>query len=460
MTDSSPDQRSRGVLAGLRILDAATVWAMPLAAAMLADMGAEVIKVESPDRPDMRGSEPFENNEIKDDFYNRSGAYGALNRGKKSLTLNIKKPRGMELYKQLISQSDVLFENNRPGVMKRLGLDYSVLSALNPRLIQISNSGYGQTGPWAQYGAIARGLEPTTGVSSLTGYRGGPPESAHLTDYPTAMMGVFATLAALRSRRRTGRGQRIDLCMYEIGVSLLGSTMMEYTVNGRVPARNGNRHRVFAPQGCYRCDGDDRWVVLSIRNDDEWLALCSAIGRPDLARDERFRSVSGRHEHHDAIDQIITSWTESRQPRQVMDLLQAAGIPAAAVLDPRDIYQDPQLHRRRFWQLVGDDESSVGSKPYALGGWRMSATPPRIPLPPANMGQHNTEILTSLLSVHPDEFSALEADGVIGIQPAQRGYRPRLFSTVEQVKEGRWHAHDPGFSEHLEDAFREEAAEG
>ena len=459
MNDTQQSQGPEGVLAGIRILDAATVWAMPLAAALLADMGAEVIKVESTDRPDVRGSEPFLNNEITDDYFNRSGAFGALNRGKKSLTLNIKKPRGMELYKQLLSMSDVLFENNRPGVMKRLGIDYSVLSKLNPRLIHISNSGYGQTGPWAQYGAIARGLEPTTGVSSLTGYRGGPPESAHLTDYPTAMIGVFATLAALRHRRRTGRGQWIDLSMYELGVSLVGSTVMEYTVNGRVPDRRGNRHPVFAPQGCYRCAGEDRWIALSIRNDEEWAALCRVMARPEFVQDERFRSVSGRHEHHDAIDEIITSWTESRHARGAMDLLQAAGVAAGAVLDPRDIYQDPHLHSRRFWQLIGDAKSPVGAKPYALPGWQMSATPLKIPLGPSALGQHNAELLTGLLGVHPDELPILETDGVIGSAPAQREYRPRLFSAEEQIKAGRWRSYDPDFAVQLNEAFREEAAE-
>lgn len=460
MADSTPTPRA-GPLAGLRVLDAAGVWAMPLAAAMLGDLGAEVIKVESTTRIDMRGSEPFQDNEPTPNYYNRSGVFGSLNRGKRSLSLNLKTERGIELYKELIAHSDVLIENNRPGVMKRLGLDYPVLSEINPALIHVSNSGYGQTGPWSAYGAIALSLEPTTGVSSLTGYRDGPPVRWNwLTDYPTAMMAVFAVLGAIRHRRLTGEGQWIDLCMYEVGVSLIGPEVMEYTVNGRIPPRRGNRHPVFAPQGCYRCAGEDRWVTVSVRNDNEWDALCRVLERPELAADERFLTSADRHAHHDLIDDLISAWTETRDAQEVMRSLQAVGVPAGAVQDVRDVFNDPQLHQRRFWQWVGDDKSPVGAKPYTMGGWKLSRTPNVIAGPAPTLGQDNADILTGLLGVAGDELPELEALGVIGTSPAQEGYVPDVLSVDERIGAGRWQSHDPDFTQRLATAFEDEAASG
>ncbi|MFA7249411.1 MAG: CoA transferase [Dehalococcoidia bacterium] len=459
MADSTPNTRRPGPLAGLRVLDAAGVWAMPLAAAMLGDLGAEVIKVESTTRIDMRGSEPFHDNEPTDNYFNRSGTFGTLNRGKKSLTINLKTERGIELYKELIAKSDVLIENNRPGVMKRLGLDYPILSKINPKLIHLSNSGYGQTGPWQHYGAIALSLEPTTGVSSLTGYKDGPPLRWNwLTDFPTAMVAVFAVLGAVRHLRQTGEGQWIDLCMYEVGVSLIGPEVMEYTVNGRMPERRGNRHRVFAPQGNYRAAGDDRWVTISARDDQDWAALCTQIGRPELASDARFATVAARREHHDAIDEIITAWTQTRDAHDVMRTLQAAGVPSGAVLDVRDAFNDPQLHARGLWQVVGTEETSpVGPKAYPTGGWKLSRTPVAIQGPAPTLGQHNEEILIGLLGVQADEMSALEATGVIGTRPAQEGYVPSVLSVEERIRDGRWQSHDPDYTQHIADVFKDDA---
>lgn len=454
------DTRRPGPLAGLRILDAAGVWAMPTAAGMLGDLGAEVIKVESTVRVDMRGSEVFQDNDPTANYHNRSGVFGTLNRGKKSLTLNFKTERGIELFKELVAKSDILIENNRPGVMKRFGIDYPVLQQINPKLIHLSNSGYGQTGPWQNYGAIALSLEPTTGVSSLTGYRGGPPLRWNwLTDFPTALMAVYAVLGAVRHLRRTGEGQWIDLCMYEVGVSLIGPEVMDYTVNQRIPERRGNRHPVFAPQGCYPCAGEDRWVTLSVRDDEEWATLCGAMGRPELATDVRYASEEGRREHHDALDEIISAWTKTREAGEVMRTLQGLGVPAGAVLDTQDVFNDPQMHARRFWQWTGSDSDPVGPKPYPTGGWKMSLTPPRIQGPAPTLGQHNVQILTEVLGVSADELQMLEATGVIGTRPAQEGYIPTVLTPAERIRDGRWAKQDPDFAQHLREAFREEIAE-
>ncbi len=454
-TPANDRKTGEGVLAGFRVIDSSAVWAMPLATAMLGDMGADVVKVESTGRPDTRGAEPFQGNDPTEEYFNRSGIFGTLNRGKRSVTLDFKSERGAEIFKQLVAESDVLIENNRPGVMKRLGLDYPVLSKINPRLIMLSNSGYGQTGPWSQYGAIALSLEPTTGVSSLTGYPGGPPVRWNwLTDYPTAMVAVFAVLGAIRTRERTGVGQWIDLCMYEVGVSTIGPEILDFTVNGQVPERRGNRHPVFAPQGCYRCAGEDRWVAISVRDDDEWQRLARVMERLDLASDERFVQVEGRRTHHDLLDDEIGSWTAGREARDVMEALQAEGVPAGAVQDVGDLFRDSQMHHRGFWQWVGSDATSpVGPKPYPTAGWRMSSTPMSIRGPAPTLGQHNEEVLGGLIGVPPDELQQLEEQGVIGHQPIQRGYVPSVMSEDEKIRDARWVGHDPRFAELLAETF-------
>jgi benzylsuccinate CoA-transferase BbsF subunit len=435
-----------GVLAGLRVIDSATVWAMPLATTLMGDMGAEVIKVESTNRIDTRSAEPFLDNNPTTEYFNRSGVFNTLNRGKKSVTLNLRSEEGRELFKKLIAKSDILVENNRPGVMKRLGLDYEELSKINPGLIHLSNSGYGQTGPWQSYGAIALALEPTTGLSYLTGYENGPPIRWNwFTDYPTAKTAVFALLGAIRHRRRTGEGQWIDLSMYEVGVSLLGEKVLDFTMNGRTPVRRGNRHEDFAPQGCYPCAGEDRWVALSVRNQDEWARFCDAIGSTELASDERFRDAAARQQNHTALDELIAAWTSSRDAFEVASLLQGWGIPASAVQTVRDLYHDAHLRERGFWQWVGDDSHPVGPQPFPATLWRLSATPNRIQGPSSTLGQHNREVLVDLLGVDEAELPGLEDRGVIGTRPIQEGYVPRGLPLEERVVRGRWREYNPDF---------------
>lgn len=455
-TSDTSDKRPPGPLTGLRVLDSAAVWAMPLAAAMLGDLGAEVIKVESTVRI-VRGGEPYPNNEPTEDHFNRGGTFAALNRGKKSVTLNLGSKRGVELFKELVAKSDILIDNNRPGVMKRLGLDYPVLREVNPKLIHLSNSGYGQTGPWTEYGAIALALEPTTGMSALTGYRDGPPQRwNYLTDFPTGMMGVFAILGAIRHLRQTGEGQWIDLCMYEVGTALVGPEVMEYTANGHIPPRRGNRSPHFA-QGCYPCTGEDRWVTISIRDDDDWAAFCAATGQPTLETDERYSTNEARLRNHDALDELIGAWTTSRDAWDVMRTLQGAGVPAGAVLNTRDMLADPQLHARGFWQVVGNDENSpVGKRPYATGGWKLSRTPARVAGPPATLGQHNEEILQGLLGVPAAEMAELEAADVIGTKPSPLGRIPGVTPYEGRIATGSWTERDADFEAHIWAAFEGE----
>jgi benzylsuccinate CoA-transferase BbsF subunit len=270
-------------LSGIRVVDLSQVYAGPTCARILCDLGAEVIKVEGLHRIDVTRSLLVCDNETQNDYWNRTHYFLLRNAGKKSLTLDFQEPRSIELLKRLLAQADVVVESFTPRVLAQHGLDYQSLRKLRPDLIMISLSGYGQTGPWRDYAAYGMGLEPASGISAFTGYRGGDPlrSGISFTDPYTGIMGAGAVLAALHYRQRTGRGQLIDLSQQEGAIALLGPALMDYQWNGRVAERLGNRSSWAAPQGCYRCRGDDNWLVLTVRDDAEWQAFCGAAGHPE-----------------------------------------------------------------------------------------------------------------------------------------------------------------------------------
>ena len=255
------------ILGGIRVLDLTHAWAGPFATQLLADYGAEVIKIETCERPDMLRFSTWPTDETRPDAYNRGGWFQYLGRNKLSLTLDLKQPQGHDLFKRLVAQSDVVIENFSARVMPHLGLDYAVLQAVNPRLIMISMPGYGTVGPYKDFVAFGEMIEPFAGLSELTGY----PDRAPLrlaVAYPDPVAGfhaALATLLALRQRRQTGRGQHIHIPHREPITRMLGEAVLDYTVNGRTPRRIGNRHRAWAPHGCYPCRGPDRWITIAVR---------------------------------------------------------------------------------------------------------------------------------------------------------------------------------------------------
>lgn len=319
-------------LSGIRVLDLTQVYAGPTCTRILCDLGAEVIKLEGLKRTDITHLLVIADNDSHDDFWNRMGYFLYRNAGKKSLTLDFSEPDAVELLKRLIPHADVVAESFTPRVMAQHGLDYESLRKIRPDLIMISLSGYGQSGPWRDYAAYGMGLEPASGISSLTGYRGGEPLRTGIafTDPYSGIAGAGAVLTALHYRRRTGKGQYIDLSEQEAAIPVCGYALMDYAFNGREPERIGNRSPWFAPQGCYPCRGEDNWLVLTVRDDAEWQAFCEAVGRPKWAGDERFTDVLGRHRHHDELDELIASWTREQGHIEAMHLLQAAGVTTAA----------------------------------------------------------------------------------------------------------------------------------
>jgi crotonobetainyl-CoA:carnitine CoA-transferase CaiB-like acyl-CoA transferase len=409
MTEASGE-----ILAEVRVLDLTHAWAGPFATQLLADYGAQVIKIETCDRPDMLRFSTLPLDETRPDAYNRGGWFQSLGRNKLSLTLDLKQPRGQDLFKRLAAQSDVVMENFSAQVMRRLGLEYAILRAVNPGLIMISMPGYGTVGPYKDFVAFGEMIEPFAGLSELTGY----PDRAPLrlaVAYPDPIAGfhaALATLLALRQRRRSGVGQHIHIPHREPITRMLGEAVLDYTVNGRTQRRLGNRHRAWAPHGCYPCRGQDSWVTIVVRNDVEWTTLCRVLGEPTWTHDQRFANGLGRWKHAKLLDQQMAGTTAAWEATALATQLGASGIPAGVVQTNRDLLCDAHLKAREaFWMMA---HTLAGTHPYAAPSTRLAGTPPCLTRPAPNLGEHNAELLTRLLGLSSVEIQALEAKGIIG----------------------------------------------
>jgi crotonobetainyl-CoA:carnitine CoA-transferase CaiB-like acyl-CoA transferase len=402
------------ILDGVRVLDLTHAWAGPFATQLLADYGAEVIKIETCERPDMLRFSTLPADESRPDAYNRGGWFQYLGRNKLSLTLDLKRPQGQDLFRRLVAQSDIVIENFSAQVMRRLGLEYAALQAVNPRLIMISMPGYGTVGPYKDFVAFGEMIEPFAGLSELTGYADRAPLRLAVA-YPDPVAGFHAALAALlalRQRRQTGTGQHMHIPHREPITRTLGESVLDYTVNGRTPRRIGNRHRAWAPHGCYPCRGRDRWITIAVRHDAEWSALCRVLGGPAWTHDRRFANSFTRWKHAPVLDQHMAETTQLWEASALTTRLCAAGIPAGGVQTNQDLLSDAHLHTRQaFWVIA---HRLAGTYPYPAPSTRLTDTPPRCMRPAPNLGEHNTEVLTRLLGLSPAEIQDLEAKGIIG----------------------------------------------
>ncbi|MGH2589005.1 MAG: CaiB/BaiF CoA transferase family protein [Dehalococcoidia bacterium] len=393
-------------LSGIRVLDLSRVWAGPLATKFLADGGAEVIKVQAV------------RHFALDRLDNASGYWHQCNANKLAICIELAHPEGVALFKRLVAVSDVVLENFTPRVMRRFGLAYEALRRVNPELIMIVCPAMGSTGPEADYAALGESIEALAGIVAQTGYHDEDrpiKTGVNYADPIVGMQAAAAVLAALIHRRRGGGGQFIDLSMREATVALIGEQVVAHSATGHVPERTGNRDPVFAPQGAYRCQGDDRWLTISVRSDEEWRRLCAAIGRPDLANDRRYADAASRRAEHDALDAIIGEWTSEQDAREATALLQAAGIDAAPVSYVPELLSDPHLTAHGFWAAV--DQPGFGVKPYPTLPYRLSRAPVEISAPPPAFAQHNREIFCNLLGLSDVAFARLEAAYVISPEP-------------------------------------------
>ena len=406
-------------LSGVRVLDLTQVYAGPTCTRILADLGADVIKIEGLKRMDITRNFVMPENISEDDYWNKAGYFQLRNGGKRSLTLDFSEESGgdgIEIVTKLAAQADIVAESFTPHVMAKLGIDYESLTMIKPDIIMISMSGYGQTGPWRDYSGYGMGLEPASGLSSITGYRGGDPlrTGISFTDPYSGVVGAGAVLAALVYRRRTGKGQYIDLSEQETAVPLVGQALMDYAMNGREPERIGNRSHWYAPQGCYPCAGDDNWLVITVRDDGEWTCFCEATGHEGWATDKRFADNQSRRANHDALDELIAGWTREQDQYEAMHHLQAAGVLAAAVLNPKQVLFDSHLKARGFFDRV-ETEQGPRPVPHQVGAKFSAFEMPSARRAP-RLGEHNHEILKGL-GLSDDEIRDLEERKVIGDEP-------------------------------------------
>jgi len=409
-------------LEGVRIADFTWVWAGPYCTLQLAHLGAEVIRIETRTRPCIsRVIPPFPDN--KPGGMNRSGYFNQYNQGKRSLTLNFKDPAAHEVAEKLIAKSDVVVNNFAHGVMDKMGFGYEVLKKIKSDIIMITLSGYGDTGPYRDYIAYGPAQVPLSGLSALTGYKGWPPMHSGFSyaDPNAGVHGAFAILAALFHRNKTGQGQYIDMSQWEGMMALLPEGILEYTFNGVEPERIGNADPLMAPHGIFRCldrpekilgNTIDQFVAIVCSDDLEWGRLARAMGRPELATDPKFATLSARKANEDELETLIGEWTSSQRAHDVAELLQKAGVAASVVADNKYLAdEDPHLRERQYW--VYKEHPEVGTRQHAGVPWKMSRTPTEVRAAAPVIGQHTDEVLTQLLGYSSDQVARLREQGAL-----------------------------------------------
>ena len=413
-------------LEGLRVIDLTMMWAGPYATKLLAESGAEVIKIESPGAWDNIRTLVPQDPSIADPW-NSAYYFNEYNHSKKSLTLDLATGAGREVFLRLVATADVVIENYRADVLDKLRLGYEVLRAARDDIVLVSMAGFGKTGPLTDNVGFGPIIEMMSGLMSLTGYG---PGSGHdnpgfddevpvktgvsYGDPVGGLNAVAATMLALRRRALTGAGTHVDLAQRETAATMAGPAFVAASLRGEDPTHVGNRDPRFVPQGCYPTSGHDRWVVISVRSDAEWAALAPSIGRPDLAG----LSTAERTERHDELDRVIAEWTATRTADGVAVELQAMGIPAGEVIDTLAIHDDPQLVARRFYRVVANDKM----RPYRQTGptWAVHGPPPHEMRRSPWFGEHNGELLGEL-GLDEAEQAALAQAGVIAEAPVDPG---------------------------------------
>ena len=390
-------------LEGIRLLEMTIAVAGPVCCHVLGDMGAEVIKVEEPRsraRTPMHLPKPLPG--VPDHPYNRIVNFNELNRSKRLLSLNVSKDEGRKIYLRLAEQCDVMVENFAPRVVGNLGIDYESVRKVNPGIIYVSMPAFGKTGPYKDRGSYGPGIDAMSGISHLTGYPDRNPgkPANFFCDQNAGLHAAFAILTALRHRRRTGEGQYIEMSMLEGELQAVAPAIMDVTLNGRDGVRTANRHDWFAPHGVYPCVGDDAWVAIAVTSDDQWQALCGAMGRADLAADARYRAQTDRHAHQEAIDPIIAAWTKDQTHYRVQEQLQAAGVPAGAVLQVDELFEDPQMKHRGSFAWAEHPE--LGPFPHTRTAWLSQQGNHGVSRPGPTFGNANDYVFRDLLGMDDD----------------------------------------------------------
>lgn len=418
------ERNGRLPLDGVHVADFSWFGAGPICAEVMGLYGATVVRIESESHIDgLRAVGPFPPGKTG---YNVSGYFNNYNANKLSITINLNTDKGRELAFRLVRWADVFITNMTPRIIERWGLTYDELTKHRPDIIAVYQPMQGYDGPHRDFLGFGAVLGPITGFNHLTGFPNRPPSGLG-TNYPDYVINpihtLTAVLAALRYRRKTGKGQRIELAQIESSVAALAPALMDYTVNGRVQERAGNRLPHAAPHGAFRCrdltvetnfgpQQEDRWCVIACFTDDQWQRLRTAMGDPAWARDERFATLQGRKQHEDELEAHITEWTAQRSPEEVMETLQAAGVPAAVVQNARDCLEhDPHLRERQYYVYL--DHPEAGRTAYDGPGFRLSKTPAQYRTPAPCLGEHTHQVAKEILALTDDEIADLLVEQVL-----------------------------------------------
>lgn len=449
-------------LHGVRVLDITVVWAGPHCTQLLAEWGAEVIRIEPLQiiQPNTRGAEnrvtkeqaqrargtgnswlAFPDNDPGPRQWNRSPGFNSHARNKRSVTLNITTPEGRDVFLKLVAIADVIVENNVPETVERAGFTYPVLAAANPRIIALRMPSYGLSGPYKNYRSFGTHMEGMTGHHYLRSYPHLDPSmtgDAFTVDAASGVAGAFAVVMALRHRRRTGEGQQIELAQAENFLAYLGEYILDYSMNGRSPGPQGNRHPFHSPHGVYPCrplppapalgkvtDGTvsavvsmdfgerEGWITIDVGTDAEWRALCEVMGHPAWATDERFATTLGRWHHREELDRLLGEWTRTQDAFELFHKLQAAGVTAGPVQDEAAAYACPQLNARGFFEPLTHPEAGTHRYPGLI--FRMANTPNHLRRHPVLLGEDNDYVYRELLDLSESEIQRLTELGHIGM---------------------------------------------
>ncbi len=397
---------ARTALQGIIVLDLGTGVATPDGTRLLAELGATVIKIESSKNLDFVRTIAAEKNS--------SAGFNETNRNKLSIGVDLQTEKGKELVKKLVKMADVFAENQRGGVAKNLGLDYESVRKIKPDIVYLSSQGFGGGGPHSDYPAYGPMLSAGSGMLSIWKHPDDPypvGSNSPLPDHMASKQAAIAMMAALDYKRRTGKGQFIDMAQTEVAAALIGESYLEYTINKHTPQPKGNRCPYAAPHGAYPCTGMDNWVAISVFTDEEWHSFVKAIGNPQWAGDAKFANLMGRLKNVDGLDKLIAEWTKTRDAWEIQELLQKAGVPAGVVQRAPDTMKDPQIAHDKA--LVELDHPIVGKRLYPNVALKLSETPALASKPAPLLGQHTDEICRTLLHMSDDEIKNLKKEGVL-----------------------------------------------
>jgi len=401
------------IFEGLKIADFTWLGVGPIAMKFMANMGATVIHIESYTRPDIcRVSPPYK--DWKPGI-NRSAFFAVFNDSKYGITLNLRMPQAQEVAKRIINKwADVVADAHLPGIMEKFGLDKDTLRKDKPELIHVATALQGKTGPYSTmpgHGMVGVSLG---GITQITGWPDREPTVPFgaLTDFLTFPHMISALIAALIYRRKTGKGQYIELSQLECSAQFLAPPIMDYMINGRILGRMGNQSAYAAPHGVYRCKGEgEKWCAIAVSTDEEWHAFCKVIGNPEWTKDSRFATFVSRKENEEELNVFVEEWTVNYTPQEVMRLMQEAGVPAGVVESGEELVADPQLNHRRTHIIREHPE--IGAHIYHSPPYRFSKTPHELTMPAPCLGQHNEYVLKDIMGMSDDEVGDLLAAGAL-----------------------------------------------